>query len=68
MSLGTQSIDVPHKCLTAKCKGYLDPQYEFGEWVFWHPYTENTRGGWRPHPPAGLKAEDVPVDQTPVHQ
>lgn len=68
MSLGKQSIDVPHKCLVSKCKGYLDPTLNFGEWAYWHPYTQDQKGGWKPYPPEGMSHEDVPLDKTPVHQ
>jgi hypothetical protein len=68
MSSGNQSLAVTHRCLTTKCRGYLDPEYgPYGEWVYWHPEA-NGRGGWRASPPAGLTHDQVPLDQTPVHQ
>lgn len=68
MSSGGQSLDQVHKCLVVKCKGHLDPKYTFGEWAYWYPYTKYQDGGWKPLPPEGMSAEDIPVDKTPIHQ
>lgn len=64
MSSRGQNLNEPHKCLKSKCKGSLRPEYEYGEWVYWHP--DQMR--WMPTPPEGMTHDEVPVDKSEIHQ
>ena len=69
MSSYGQNLNEPHKCLKSKCKGRLDPNLEYGEWVYWHPKSGDTGlGAWMPNPPEGMTHDEVQVDKSSIHQ